>query len=187
MIKTNQHILALITACKNRDEKAQMEIYDRYHKAMYNTAHRIVKSDFEAEDIMQDAFLTAFSKLQTLKDPNLFSAWLKKIVVNKSLHQCKANKRKKEVSFDQMTYFMEAEEADAEKDEYTKLKAREVLEMMENLKENYRLGLTLHLIEGYDYKEISEIMDITYGSCRTMISRAKKSLRKKLRKSVVER
>ena len=51
---------------------------------------------------------------------------------------------------------------------------------MKTLKPNYNLGLTLHLIEGYDYEEICEIMNISYANCRTMISRAKESLRKKL-------
>ena len=54
---------------------------------------------------------------------------------------------------------------------------------MNTLKDNYRVSLTLHLIEGYDYDEVSEIMKISYGNCRTMISRAKDSLRKKLMES----
>ena len=64
--------------------------------------------------------------------------------------------------------------------EFTNLKARQVLETMKSLKENYRILLTLHLIEGYDYEEISEIMNISYANCRTTISRAKESLRHKL-------
>lgn len=59
-------------------------------------------------------------------------------------------------------------------------KVKHILKKINELKDNYRLGLTLHLIEGYDYEEICEIMDITYANCRTMISRAKESLRKKL-------
>ena len=63
---------------------------------------------------------------------------------------------------------------------YTELKAQKVMETMKSLKENYRVSLTLHLIEGYDYEEISQIMNISYANCRTTISRAKESLRKKL-------
>jgi RNA polymerase sigma-70 factor (ECF subfamily) len=62
----------------------------------------------------------------------------------------------------------------------TGLKAQKVLETMKHLKDNYRISLTLHLIEGYDYEEVSKIMDISYANCRTTISRAKESLRKKL-------
>jgi len=63
---------------------------------------------------------------------------------------------------------------------YTELKAQKVMETMKSLKDNYRVSLTLHLVEGYDYEEISEIMNISYANCRTTISRAKESLRKKL-------
>ena len=59
-------------------------------------------------------------------------------------------------------------------------KVKQILNVMKTLKPNYNLSLTLHLIEGYDYEEICEIMNISYANCRTLISRAKESLRKKL-------
>lgn len=180
MPQTNQHNIDLIEACKKGNSRAQVEIYNSYCKAMYNTAYRIVKSDFEAEDIMQDAFLTAFSKLKTLKEPAFFGSWLKKIVINNSIAHYKSKKRKNEVPYEQMTYRMETESNETENEAYTNLKAEHVLETMKELKGNYRLALTLHLIEGYDYHEIGAIMDISYGNCRTVISRAKESLRKKI-------
>ena len=61
-------------------------------------------------------------------------------------------------------------------------KVKQILKTMDSLKENYRICLSLHLIEGYDYEEICEILDISYANCRTTISRAKESLRKKLLK-----
>jgi RNA polymerase sigma-70 factor (ECF subfamily) len=65
-------------------------------------------------------------------------------------------------------------------DDYTNTKAAEVLNCMDSLNKNYKQILTLHLIEGYDYEELSEILQISYANCRTMISRAKTSLRNKL-------
>ena len=62
-------------------------------------------------------------------------------------------------------------------------KVKQIMTAMKTLKPNYSLGLSLHLIEGYDYEEICEIMDISYANCRTLISRAKESLRKKIMKS----
>ena len=62
-----------------------MEVYRRYYSAMYNTSLRIVKDSFEAEDIMQDSFLTAFTRLDKLKDNARFGAWLKRIVINNSI------------------------------------------------------------------------------------------------------
>ncbi len=65
-------------------------------------------------------------------------------------------------------------------DDYTNKKAAEVMNCMDSINKNYKQILTLHLIEGYDYEEIGEILEISYANCRTMISRAKESLRNKL-------
>lgn len=180
MPQTDQHIESLIKACKKGKQSAQLEIYNRYSKAMYNTAYRIVKDRFEAEDIMQDSFLTAFTKMDSLKDMAMFGAWLKKIVINNSLNHYKTKIKQNEVPLDQVLFKVENVEEETKDENYATLKARQVLETMNGLKDNYRLALTLHLVEGYDYEEISMIMDISNVNCRTMISRAKESLRKKL-------
>ena len=75
----------LIDGCKRGDQKAQFQIYKLYYKAMYNTSLRIVNNTVEAEDIMQEAFLSAFEKIGTYSGTVSFGAWLKKIVQNRSL------------------------------------------------------------------------------------------------------
>lgn len=177
---TNTNIEQLITLCKASDQSAQLEIYNRYYKAMYNVAYRIVKDKFEAEDIMQDSFLTAFSKLNNLKDAVTFGSWLKRIVINNSIYHFNKNNKYQDVALDDVLYKVEDDSNNYKDETLTKMKANQVLETMKTLKDNYRIALTLHLIEGYDYDEISEIMKITYANCRTTISRAKESLRKKL-------
>ena len=180
MTLTNQNIEQLLQLCKSGDQHAQMEVYNRYYKAMYNTAFRIVKDSFEAEDIMQDSFLTAFTKLDSLKDLKTFGSWLKRIVINNSIYHYKKNMKYNDASIDDVLYKIEDHSGIIEDDGLTNLKANKVLETMKLLKDNYRMGLTLHLIEGYDYEEICEIMNISNANCRTLISRAKDSLRKKL-------
>tara|TARA_B100000749_G_scaffold280177_1_gene275129 strand:+ start:261 stop:773 length:513 start_codon:yes stop_codon:yes gene_type:complete len=162
-------------------QSAQLEIYNRYYKAMYNTAFRIVKHTAEAEDVMQESFLSAFTKLHTFKGDVAFGAWLKRIVINNSIYHYKKQQKKRADDLDDVMYKVEDNEGVAsDQNGYTELKAQKVMETMKSLKDNYRVSLTLHLIEGYDYEEISEIMNISYANCRTMISRAKESLRKKL-------
>ncbi|MDG5491435.1 RNA polymerase sigma factor [Psychroserpens sp. SPM9] len=180
MTLTNQNIEQLLQLCKSDNQQAQMEVYKRYYKAMYNTAHRIVKDSFEAEDIMQDSFLTAFTKLDSLKEIKTFGSWLKRIVINNSIHHYKKNSKYQDVPLDDVLYKVEYYTDITEDYDFSNLKAKQVLETMDTLKDNYRMGLTLHLIEGYDYEEICEIMDISPGNCRTMISRAKDSLRQRL-------
>jgi len=143
---------------------------------MFNTAHRILKDRFEAEDIMQESFLTAFTKLQTYKGEVAFGAWLKRIVINKSLTQLKRNNRYNEVKMQVIVN----DEIEEEPIRYSGLQASKVLESLSSLKENYRLVLTLHLIEGFDYEEISAVLKITNENVRTTISRAKKKLKQVL-------
>ncbi|MCA0153829.1 RNA polymerase sigma factor [Winogradskyella vincentii] len=183
MTSTNQDIEQLLLQCNSGNQRAQLEVYNRYNKAMYNTAIRIVKDSYKAEDIMQESFLTAFTKLKTLEDSQLFGAWLKRIVVNNSIAYYNKSTRQKEVPLDNIMYKVE-DNIGIEESNQNSQKVKEIMTAMKSLKPNYSLGLSLHLIEGYDYEEICEIMNISYANCRTMISRAKESLRKKLTQSV---
>ena len=140
---------------------------------MYNAAHRILKDSFEAEDIMQEAFLTAFTKLHTYKGEVAFGAWLKRIVINKSLTQLKKNNRYQEVKMD----VIPTDDIEDEAIDYKGLNPQNVLETLQNLKDNYRIVLTLNLIEGFDYEEIAQILNYTNENVRTTISRAKKKLK----------
>jgi RNA polymerase sigma-70 factor (ECF subfamily) len=176
-LKTNQpHITNLVERCKKSDKNAQLELYKAYYKAMYNTAHRILKDSFGAEDIMQEAFLTAFTKLDTYKGEVAFGAWLKRIVINKSLTQLKKNNRYEEVKMEVIT----KDEIEDEAIDYKGLNPKSVLNTLQNLKENYRVVLTLNLIEGYDYEEIAQILNYTNENVRTTVSRAKKKLKQVL-------
>ncbi len=177
---TNQNIEQLLQLCQSKNQRAQLEVYNRYYKAMYNTAYRIVKDRYKAEDIMQDSFLAAFTKLDSLKETKTFGSWLKRIVVNNSIYDYNKTHKYNDVPLDDVLYKIEDQEGVVDTDDFTNTKAKQVLETMKYLKSNYRIGLTLHLIEGYDYEEICDIMNINYANCRTLISRAKESLRKKL-------
>ena len=146
---------------------------------MYNTALRIVKDTFKAEDIMQESFLTAFTKLNTLEDTKLFGSWLKRIVVNNSIAHYHKKVKQNEVPLETIMYKVEDNNGIEDEGQNTE-KVKQIINVMKTLKPSYNLCLSLHLIEGYDYEEICEIMDVSYANCRTMISRAKESLRKKL-------
>ena len=170
----NQHRNQLIELCQKGDKKAQFSIYKQYYKAMYNTSFRIVHNSFDAEDIMQESFLSAFTKLDSFSGNVTFGAWLKRIVINNSItHLKKNNNFDTGLPLEKVTTTYD----DATDYDYTNIKADEVLIKMNQLKDNYKIALTLHLIEGYDYEEIAEIMNISYENSRTTISRAKNKLR----------
>lgn len=153
---------------------------------MYNVSFRIVKDSFIAEDIMQESFLTAFSKLSELKNEETFGAWLKRIVVNNSISYYKRQQNQMEVSFDKVLYkieddsnFEEVIEA-AHSNIYKNIQISTLKNSLADIKDSYEMALTLHYIEGYDYDEMCEILNISYANCRTLLSRAKASLKKKL-------
>jgi len=145
---------------------------------MYNAAVRILKDSFEAEDVMQESFLIAFEKLSTFKAEVSFGAWLKRIVINKSITQLRKNSKFSQVPLEAVA---EQVEKPFEDGTYTALSIKEMVNGINKLKDNYRLALTLNLIEGYDYEEVSEIMNITNQNSRTTISRAKNKLRQLLK------
>ncbi|WP_298481057.1 RNA polymerase sigma factor [uncultured Maribacter sp.] len=180
MSQKRENIDNLLQLCLDGKQSAQLEIYNLYYKAMYNTAIRIVKNSAEAEDVMQESFLNAFTKLHTFKAEVSFGAWLKRIVINNSIYHYRKQQKNNEVAFEDAMYKVEDNNGISSNHVFTELKAQKVLETMKKLKDNYRISLTLHLIEGYDYEEIGTIMNLSYANCRTTISRAKESLRQKM-------
>lgn len=168
----------LIDACKDGNTKAQFEIYRLYYKAMYNTSLRLLNDSLEAEDVMQEAFLSAFKNLHTYKEEVSFGAWLKKIVVNRSLDVLK--KRRIELEPIDERRLMVTEVFDDEVLDETMQKVAEVKQVIAQLPENYRVLITLHLLEGYDHEEISEILGMTNANVRTTYSRARKKLQEML-------
>ncbi len=75
----------IIDQCREGSQKAQFQMYKLYYKPMYSICMRIINNETEAEDVMQEAFLSAFRKIDTYKGEVSFGAWLKKIVINRSL------------------------------------------------------------------------------------------------------
>jgi len=190
-LQTEQpHITELLQACKKGSTTAQFEIYKLYYKAMFNTALRILQNTYDAEDMMQEAFLNAFTKLDSFKGEVPFGAWLKRIVINKSLTHIKKKNKLQEVNLEVVDKKLESESGNEQeavdmKIDYVNLKVKEVSKAMAQLKESYRTILNLSLVEGYDNEEIAGIMNISNENCRTTISRAKSRLRKVLMESSV--
>ena len=140
---------------------------------MYNTSLRIVNDTAEAEDVMQESFLAAFQRIEGYTGEGSFGSWLKRIVVNNSLDLLRKNKP--EISIEEeLLEFPEIVEESLE--EEIRLQAMEIKEAISNLTEEYRVVITLYLLEGYDHEEISEILGISNNLSRTRYVRAKQKV-----------
>jgi len=163
----------LIEACKLGDRNAQFKIYKLYYKAMFNTSLRILNNTAEAEDNMQESFLDAFRKIDHYSGDGTFGSWLKRIVVNNALDALR--KRRELISIDDAGIDFPDEEDQASEEEI-QLQVEEIKAAINQLPEEYRIILSLYLLEGYDHEEISEILKISYNNSRTRFSRARQRL-----------
>ena len=166
----------IIEDCKRNNRKAQLKLYNQYCDGMYIVAKRFLKDSFEAEDVVQEAFIKAFSKLHQYKAEVTFGSWLKRIVINKCIDSLKS-KRQFMQELDEVhlkvvdiSYENECFVDDA-------ITLEDVKKAISNLPEKYKYVVMLFLIEGYDHQEISQILNITEVASRTQLSRGKVKLR----------
>ena len=146
---------------------------------MFVVANRYVNDSFLAEDIMQEAFIKAFKNMDRYKNEVPFGAWLKRIVINQSIDALK-KKKLELISMNEETLRV-VDDEDWNVD--GTITADEVKSAMNDLKEKYRLVLSLYLFEGYDHDEISQILGITSNTSRTHLLRGKRILKEQLKES----
>ncbi len=163
----------IIDNCRKRDIKAQFQIYRLYYRNMYNISLRIVNDSREAEDIMQDSFLSAFEKIDSYSGEVSFGAWLKRIVINRSLDSLK--KKKLDLLPLEESTDLPAESDEESENEYS-LKVEEIHRCINMLPDGYRIIISLYLLEGFDHEEIGEILGISASTSRSQYSRARLKL-----------
>ena len=168
----------LLKRCIKQDQKAQLEVYRRFHGMMYHSALRIVGHPEDAEDVMQESFLAAFEKLEQYQGQNRFGGWLKQITIRKAIHLA-AKQAKMSHSPDGTLEIEAGETAIAIAEEATP-KIQQLHAALYQLNPRYRQVICLHYLEGMDQEEICGLMDLLPGTYRTLMSRAKEQLRKKM-------
>src|SRR5580698_10661304 len=164
----------LVERCKRGDSRAYEAIYQKYAKAMYNTSLRIVNHTGDAEDVMQEAFTDAFRSLEDFHYKSTFGAWLKRIVINKSINLLR--KRRMDLIDIEKTNIGHLPDEEEPDEEERALKIEEIKKAVALLPNGYRTVLTLYLFEGYDQEEIAEILQVSHATVRTQYMRAKQKL-----------
>ncbi len=161
----------LIEECKLGNSDAQFRLYNQYSKAMLNLAYRITSNREDAEDILQESFVDCFRNMGSFRFESTFGAWLKSIVINRSINLL----RKKKVDLILFENLPDMINYDEPEPEYNTESIFRGIEMLAN---GYRVILTLYLLEGYDHSEIAQILGISESTSKSQYSRAKEKLRK---------
>ncbi|RED42798.1 RNA polymerase sigma-70 factor (ECF subfamily) [Winogradskyella eximia] len=171
----------LIELCKKGNQVAQMQVYDKYSRAMYTVACRYL-SEEDAKDAMQEGFLKAFRHIEAYKPEATFGAWLKRIIINQCLDILKKNKL--EFAAVEVSELQISNEDDWHFD--ISITKQEILFAIEQISEKHRVVVKLYLLEGYDHEEISDILEIPVKTSRTHLRRGKLKLQDLLKQKYNE-
>jgi len=165
----------LIDRCKKGDRAAQNELYKLFAGAMFNICRRMMGDDEEARDILQDSFIDVFVKLKTLKDTHTFPAWIKRIVVNNCINAL----RKKKLAMAELEDHMNvSDEEPPTSEEDVHYEIEKVMRAMDQISEGCRVVTSLYLFEGYDHKEIAQILRISESASKAQYSKARSKIRR---------
>lgn len=172
----------LIDRCRKGDRKSYYQLYKLYSRSMYNVGYRIVNNEDEAQDVLQEAFISAFNNLKSYRGDSAFGAWLKRIVINKAITH--AAKRRFERFPDDGDFDIKEEEPQDIFEGFP-FTVEKVKTAIHALPDGYRTVLSLYLLEGYDHGEIAEIMGISESTSKSQFNRSKKKLKELLELSMI--
>ncbi len=160
----------LIENCKNNDTKAQGELYKLFSSKLFSVCLKYSKNYAEAEDNLQDAFLTIFNKIEQYKGKGSFEGWLKRITVNTVLQKYRSQK-----VFDIVNEnSVEDEELEVDEDD---LSIDYLLQIIQELPDRYRLVFNLYVLDGYSHKAIADMLEINIGTSKSNLARARQILK----------
>ena len=165
------------------DHRAQLRLYRKYVRAMYNVAIRMVANKMDAEDIIQDSFVKVFQNLRHFQGDSTLGVWIKRIVINTSLNFIQKNKKINHVDIN-----LNREQKGATLEEVDKAEqVRAIHEAIKRLPEGSRIIFTLYLLEGYQHQEIAQILGISESTSKSQYQRARKLIRKELKEQTKHR
>jgi len=167
----------IINGCCKRDKKAQKALFDRYKSILLGVCIRYSDRREEAEDILQDGLVKIFVNIQDFAGTGSFLNWMKKIMVNTAItHYHRNLKHQYHQDIDEIRE-TEITGNEFEMAEFTR---QELLDVIKNLPEGYRMVFNLYAVEGYKHKEIAELLEIDVNTSKSQYSRARSLIRKKL-------
>jgi RNA polymerase sigma factor (sigma-70 family) len=171
-----QNLEKIIEGCKKMQRKPQKALYDMYSPILYGMALRYASHASEAEDMLQEAFISIFQNIRQYKGTGSFEGWMKRILINASIGYIRKYKKQQ---FDEFDGIREVKIKDFEFGDVD-FSNEELLKAINSLPEGFRLIFNLYAIEGYKHREIADILGINIGTSKSQYSRARAVLKSKL-------
>lgn len=183
----------IIEGCRKYRKSAQKALYEKYSPVLRPICLRYMHSRFDAEDVLHECFIKIFTSFRQYQGKGSFEGWLKRIVINTSINQCK--QRMKSLHHEDVTEMKiaaededkSALEVDIREDTDERmiimnsgLSKDDILDAISHLPDGYRVVFNLYVLEDYAHKEISDMMNIDVNTSKSQLSRARKLLQKKL-------
>jgi len=163
----------LIKKCKQQSPKAQEALYKLYSGVLFGICLKYSPNRAEAEDNLQDAFITIFKRIEQYQGKGSFEGWIKRITVNTALQKY----RKKKV-FD-ISNEQQIEDVEVDVQQQT-IPLDFLLKIIQELPDRYRLVFNLYVLDGYSHKEIAKMLGISDGTSKSNLARARMILKKKV-------
>lgn len=166
----------IIKKCGSGDARAQAKLYEMFAPKMFGVCLRYAKDSTEAEDNLQEGFIRVFTYVSKFRHEGSFEGWMRRIMVNVSLE--KFRKQHSIYPVEDVTIY---ESQNYTEDIIDKISAGELIELIQDLTPRYRMVFNLYVMEGLNHKEISEKMNITEGTSKSNLSRAREILQRKVK------
>ncbi len=164
----------LIKRIKKNDQKAQSELYKLFSSKLFSLCLKYSRNYTEAEDNLQDSFITIFKAVNQYSNKGSFEGWLKRITINTCLQRYR-NQKVFEIVNEDIIEDNEVLEIDE-----NEIKLDFLLECIQELPDRYRLVFNLYVLDGYSHKEIASLLNITSGTSKSNLARARLILKEKI-------
>jgi len=165
----------LMSGCKAGDRKAQELLYKQTSAKMFALCLRYARDHMEAEDSLQMGYIKVFNSLKDYRGEGSFEGWIRRIMVNTAIESYRKNL--KSLNLVQLD---DAYEQPAVGFDYSKLAMQDLLKLIQQLADGYRLVFNMYIIEGYSHKEIAQTLGISEGASKSQLSRARAILKEKI-------
>ena len=166
---------SLLEGCRKGDRKAQENLYKTLASRMMGVCLRYAKDTFEAEDVLQMGFVKVFQKVSDFRGEGSFEGWIRRIMVNTAIESYRKNLRNLNIVDIDEVYDQPQNTFDM-----SGLELKDLLKLVQQLPNGYRLVFNMYVIEGYSHKEIAKQLGITEGASKSQLSRARAILKEKI-------